>query len=610
MKKPLLLLTLVALVTPATAQEYILVDDDVPIFSSDVLEITYETDEQFGQRLLPGILAADPKTQLFSQALQLTGLADTLRCYWYADYTTPSEPRYYYRSYVWNEVAWFNEHRYKNFTVFAETDDVFAAQGIGNIEQLKAYAKQVYDPVFPDDAAISDPTDRRNSLNRFVAYHILRHGSTYWYLTFYDGKMTERFVDATLTDINVWYGTLMEQGVLKFSYPLIGNDSGVYLNHRGLGTEPDKYGKQVRGAKVVADGEQGFDHPCFNGNYFYIDRILAYDLPTRDDVLGSELWRMDFKTLSPDIMNNYQEMRGDYFMTDDPGSTHSGHNYIYKWDAMENITGHSPEAPGLVARRTDANFYCWQGDEINIFGPFDINIQLPTLPPGEWEVRMGLAVTDMRPSVNVYLNGQLTIDSLVLSRGYYDADMPFGQTPLGADILAYMETHVFTVEQQGDSLFLVTDVKTGEQMLTTEDPYKKMYNGPYLFYTGVLHDAIIAGFIGIDSTTGESIDWSERANNYRAQAIKDYTATQPKVMHAPKACMRFNSGGHQFSLFDDSQYSLRYVLGHIVSDGRNRNTLRIEWRAASPYSSAKEMMIDYFELVPKAVYDNQEIPEE
>ena len=84
MKKPLLLLTLVALVTPATAQEYILVDDDVPIFSSDVLEITYETDEQFGQRLLPGILAADPKTQLFSQALQLTGLADTLRCYWYA----------------------------------------------------------------------------------------------------------------------------------------------------------------------------------------------------------------------------------------------------------------------------------------------------------------------------------------------------------------------------------------------------------------------------------------------------------------------------------------------------------------------------------------------
>ena len=77
----------------ASAQQYIVVNGEVPILASDVEKITYGVDDQFEQILLPGALALDPKTTIFSQALQLTGLADTLKTYLYA-YPDPSEERF------------------------------------------------------------------------------------------------------------------------------------------------------------------------------------------------------------------------------------------------------------------------------------------------------------------------------------------------------------------------------------------------------------------------------------------------------------------------------------------------------------------------------------
>ena len=598
-----------ALCLPATAQQYIIVNDEVPILASDVEKITYGPDLQFETRLLPGMLAADPETQLFSQALQLTGLADTLDNCIYKDYEAPSERKYYYRSHTWSEVAWYNKDRFKNFTVFAETDDVLAAQGITTLDQLKAYARQVYDEAFPEDAAVSDPTDRRNSLNRFVAYHILPFGASYWYLTYYDGKMTDKFVDTNMTDINVWYGTLMPQGSLKCSYPLTGDDSGIYLNHRGLKDGPDKYGKQVRGVKVAvgskADSDDPFTHKAFNGYYYHIDRILAYDQPTRDDVLGTELWRVDFKTLSPDIMNNADELRGNY-MTDDANSTpddsdppKNGRNYIYKWNSMENIIGEGSN--GLVARRAHCNFWSWQGDQVNIFGNFDITIKLPPLPAGEWEVRMGYCALETRPAVRVSLNGEVTIDSLALNRYYYSSDLPFSEQSIQNEILDYMRENVFVVTTNEEGRYVVTDVKTGESMVYAQsiDPYIAL--GSYR----------ISSFAGFDLETGERVDWTERAREYREQAVKDYIATLPKVMLFPRDLCHFSSSGYQYRYTDEQNHrTVRYVLGRIKTDGKSDNYLRLEMLDDGIQGNNPEMMLDYFELVPKYVYDNTDIPEE
>ena len=606
MNRLLLSIAVAALSVSASAQRYILVNNEQPIPAEDVVNITYEEDSEFKNRPLPNVLADDARVTLFCQALQLTGLADTLKASEYAGYKAPEEQKYYYEVFTWNEVAWYNAERIKSFTVFAETDDVYAANGISDINQLKAYAKQIYDEAYPEDAAISDPTDRRNSLNRFVAYHILPHGNSYWYLTYYDGLMTDKYTDTDLTDIATWYATMMPHASLKCSYPMAGDDSGLYLNRRGLKDGPDKYGKQVRGAKIVAgegEGKDPFTQRAYNGFYYYIDRILAYDQQTREDVLGSELWRVDFKTISPDIMNNAEDLRGNYLVDDnrnipdDRVIPHNGRNYVYQWNYIENIKADlTKDNAGIIARRAHAAFPSWQGDELDVLGDFcPITVKLPPLPAGEWEVRLGTYVHEKRPDVKVYLNGQLTIDKLDLSK-FYNAELPFRlQYTFEEELRDYMTKTVFAVTEREDHTFFVTDVRTGEQIVCNWDPY----------LSGWGHD-FTWNVIGTDATTGEKVDWTERATAYHEQAIKDYATTLPKTMKAPRECMWFTSSEQsQFSQRDDAG---RYVLGRIQSDGKSDNYLRIEACGTPAYNSV--LQLDYLELVPKAVYDNPDIPEE
>lgn len=431
MKKLLLSLFLATVsLSPAFAQQFALIrnttfknvgsttTDFVAIPVNQIDKITYERGGE--DRLLPDQLATDPKTTIFSAALQLTGLADTLRNHIYADYKQYG--RYYYQADFWLEVAWYNERRYRTYTVFAETDEVLASQGITSLEQLRAYAKTVYDAVYPEDAAITDPTDRRNSLNRFVAYHVLPQGLSYYYLTIYDGKELEKCVDRDLTDIAAWYATLMPHAAMKCSYPKMPEgaaDEGLYLNRRGLKDCPDRYGQLVRGAKILGDeATGGFDHLCLNGCYFHIDRILTYDAQTRDNVLGGELWRVDFKTLSPDIMNNADELRGNYLAddpynrADDSYTPKNGRNYIYQWDALENFKANEDNRSlVLIARRAHSNFWSWQGDEVILFGQADFTVKLPPLPAGEWEIRMShVVLSDPTPPIKAYLNDQLVLD--------------------------------------------------------------------------------------------------------------------------------------------------------------------------------------------------------
>ena len=441
MKKLILTLTATAMLMPAAAQQYVIVDNGVPILLDDIEKITYEKDDEFETRMLPGKLAADPKTSLFSQALQLTGLADTLQLYWKPDYMPSPNRYYYYKAGFWNEVAVTDIRRLRLFTVFAETDDVYAAQGINNLDDLKAYARQVYDEAFPEDAAVSDPTDRRNSLNRFVAYHILGHGAHYYHLTGYDGNLMQNFYDRDKADIATWYATLMPYASLKCSYPA-GQEAGLYLNRRGLKDGPDKYGTQIRGAKLVPydyaslAGGDIYTHPAFNGYYFYIDRILAYDRTAREQVLGSERWRVDCTTLSPDILNIDTKQRDLMTVDGDPSVADQRYvNHAFFWD-IENFWAAKSLSP-LIARRSRCNFWDYEGDEMLIFDNFDVTVKLPPLPAGEWEIRLGNCNIEGCPKITAYINGQQTSDEIDLSLRYYRG-MPESEIPAGvtADMLS------------------------------------------------------------------------------------------------------------------------------------------------------------------------------
>ena len=640
MKKMILSLLAAACMLPVVAQQQFIIMQHVnnkfgvtdgtysPTPVSDVVKITFEADKYFETFLLPGAIAEDNNLKLFNQALQLTGLADSLKAVCYPDYTpTFDSKKYYYRSHTWSEVAWFNQIRLKMFSVFAETDAVYAAAGITTIDQLKAYAKQVYDEYYPEDAAVSDPTDRRNSLNRFVAYHILPQGTGYYNLTCYDGYKMELCVDRTLTDIASWYPTMMPHAALKCSYPAAGTETGMYLNRRGLKGGPDKYGVQVRGAKILPQENGAFDYEARNGYYYYIDGILAYDKQTREQVLGGERWRVDFKHLSPDFMHNAQELLGNYLNdddnnhADDSDTPRNGRNIAYQWDALQNITG-SGTVP-LIHRRAHANFWSWQGDEVNLFGDdFDFTIKLPQLPAGEWEVRLGYCGgIGSRADVRIWLNDQQVVDSLIMAYSYYADGLPFSKQGCTTGIIDYMLQHYFSLSER-DSVYpysyhLVTDLTTGEQMwsntgfiLDSSDIY------PSSIYR-VLGTSTIFGFSGQAykyGMKGQYVNWSQLAERYRDAATTEFVPTLPKVLLGPKDCFHFSPSALQQYRFSDtnanSGYLLRAVLGRIKSDGKTDNYLRIKGLSDGRTNNINETMLDYFEFVPAAIVDNTEIPEE
>jgi len=435
MKKSLILLLAAAMTTSsAVAQRYITVfgtsannDQEaeslsgIPIPADEVEKITYEADIEFDSRLLYGRIAANPSYQLFSEALRQTALADTLKKF-DRRFLDGTERTYFrYKSHVNREVAWYDMERFYDYTVFVEPDNVFADAGIRTIDQLKAYAKDIYDAVYPEDAQVSDPKDRRNSLNRFVAYHILRYPMRLNQLTAEDGNSLAINFNRSIADISAYHTTLMG-AVFKVSAPQI-SGNGLFLNRRGVKDNADKYGKKVPGIKIV----NGSSVEAANGYYHLIDGILTYDQQTIDNVLGDERWRVDIKLLSPDFMIHAEELRGNYLMDEDPNNpslnSPYGRNIAYKWGTLENFTandaGEKYNTYPLVHRRAHKAFWCYEGDEINLFGLSDFTIRLPLLPAGQWEVRLGYCGgIESHPDVALYLNDELRIDRLHMSYFY------------------------------------------------------------------------------------------------------------------------------------------------------------------------------------------------
>jgi hypothetical protein len=196
--------------------------------------------------------------------------------------------------------------------------------------------------------------------------------------------------------------------------------------------------------------------------------------------------------------------------------------------------------------------------------------------------------------VKVYLNGQLTIDKLKLSK-LYNVEQPLWlQSSYEEELRDYMTKNVFVVTERDDYTFLVTDVRTGEQIVSDIDPYRYYAGQDFTWRVN-----------GTDVTTGERVNWTERATAYHKQAIKDYAATLPKLMKAPRECMSFTSNRQM--QFPDLNCG-RYVLGRLQSDGKSDNYLEIE--ACGTPDENSILQLDYLELVPKAVYDNPDIPEE
>jgi uncharacterized surface protein with fasciclin (FAS1) repeats len=351
---------------------------------------------------LPEVMAGDSTITLFTAALEATGLSDSIVKYIDNNYTVAVDSTVvvkgtHHRTFGGNDVYWkYPEQRKFLFTIFVEPDSIYHAAGINTLADLQAYAKSIYDVTYPKDAGKYDDdlTNRRNPLNRFVAYHIIDRYASYSDLTVTDQPFdTKKYFRTDCQDIMEFYETLCPYTILQVC-DAVGDK---WVNRRGVGAR-----FKVRGSRIYAPSEISGHTEALNGVYHYIDEILTYNQSkTIDQVLNIRM-RIDATTLSPDFMNagarNIDASGYDvsYLMTGfKPGFTK---NFIFKGDTFFGVHN---------------RFWCnsYENDMCACLDNFDIKFRIPPVPAGQtYEVRLGYVCGEQRTVVQIYFDDNLTGD--------------------------------------------------------------------------------------------------------------------------------------------------------------------------------------------------------
>ncbi len=391
--------------------------------------------------LIGTVILSDSTCLLYGQAFEVTGILDTLQDHYVDDTYGWANDKDRIDSCTWtntklciptakhldgsggeyDNVA-YPVKRYFNYTVFMCPDSILQEKygvttllGKTDPSSLEYLAHQLYDPMYPEDADRDDLTDRKNALNRFISYHVIDRYGDYYSLTSMDNNDLQYNFNRMKYDICDWYGTLMPQSLMKFSFPS-GPQVGLYINRRGVRHHADERGGYYRGAKVATPKEYKRTTTALNGMYHYIDDVVAYDRNMQEIVMNDCI-RLDCTTLSPDFMTK---------LTD--GEVARGHTWggNKKYDSAKNTNNPSDNnnrsvgfKPGY-ARNFDmtANthmhvrgrslwFWSYEGDEVIFKGRYDFTLKLPAVPAGTYEVRMMTCVGfDTRGIVQYYIDGE------------------------------------------------------------------------------------------------------------------------------------------------------------------------------------------------------------
>jgi len=356
--------------------------------------------------LLPDFIASNARFSIFSQALQETRLADSLKMVDDASYI--QKPNWQYIRATYNYSCKFPAKKLYGFTVFMESDSIMKLNNINNFSELVAYAKSVYDPMYPEDADINDFANRRNSLNRFVAYHLVNKKMTTdkivvkWAYTY--TWSTEYTADGWFSYKNSDDKYLIEQYLIPMCpNTLIAVQIGNYFNfydkltgqagsvlsssYKGLMTEERK-----RNFTTLIDKES--NNECLNGIYHSLNNMLVYDNIVESKVLKKRL-RMEVRTFLPELENN------DYNF-----ETHAKGPSIIPAGFCKNLEYNEESKVKVILFPANVHPYMY-GDEMLADGFFNLKLKVGPIPSGKYEVRVGYQV---RPSTRgitqYYFDGQ------------------------------------------------------------------------------------------------------------------------------------------------------------------------------------------------------------
>lgn len=429
---------------------------------------------------IAALIAKDKKFSIFYDAMNATGLIDSLRLIKDETYNTSlldskllvakSAGDWFYQEYPAN--------RKYGYTVFMESNATFVAHDIRNIESLKLYAKNIYDEVYPEDAGITDLTNRKNSLNRFIAYHMVNKQLNLSKII--DAYDTDHMIKTK--DMYEYIETMCPNTLIEVTKERISNRTNLLNIHV---SSEDNLSKvvQITGYN---------DKTAVNGVYHEIDDMLVYNYDVAN-MMASKRLRFEAASFFPELTNN--NLRG-------RGNTLPNLQFKLPRGYIERIT---------CSEQTSVNYLTpyykyqdYEGDELFLSSTggkmYDFSIVTPPVPAGTYEVRFGYLTNGKRGVAQLYFDGvpagvPLNLNTLATasSIGYVMPGVD-SDDPMGFQNDKMMRNRGF---MKGPACFKVptTGWSYGENARMSNQLLRRIL-GTYTFKTAGTHVLMVKGLSG------------------------------------------------------------------------------------------------------------------
>lgn len=351
------------------------------------------------------VISKDTTFSLFYSALVATGLADSLLKTvdetYYMSAARAKELEDAVNTTISSERHAPLARKY-GYTLLMESNETMKKNGITDLESMKQYAAQVYNAVYPADAGISNITNRMNSLNRFVAYHIInKEMGKNKFIQEYDTQHMSRIIDMFEYIEPMCPNTLIEVKIQRSS-----GEINLFNFNPELKT-------------AIRLVESNVENNAINGVYHEIDGMLTYNTNV-EAMLSSKRLRFDFASLFPELTNN--KMRG---------RPSDNNNLLYR-NALPK---------GYLERLvcTDQTIVCYSnahdklmnymGDEVFLVVQngklYDFTVTTPPIPAGTYEIRFGYQSNGRRGVAQFYVDGVPTGVPVNLNTGGTDVSIGY-----------------------------------------------------------------------------------------------------------------------------------------------------------------------------------------
>ena len=357
---------------------------------------------------------------IFTQALKLTSLVDSLSAISTTDVGRVDNKRNFYRP----------EKCELGYTIFPETDQALAEKGINNLDDLKAYANKVYgncadketgwyDYARNHDIKISTGTDYMNpwnTLNMFLRYHILDYKIPYDKLVISSNQISK----VMLVE---YYETMLPYTMLKITK----NSNKLYINRWISNTSLTDMVAELGSAGMHTVLFDGIDLKgstaqiaSLNGYIHPVNDILVYDSKVPQGALNERI-RIDDTAIFGEMMSNslrwvsYSQVKALNGGKQGSDGRHANCDYIrFPPKFFKNLAIYNGE---------DTRFYYFPGrgsswsnyqeDEFNCMGNYDFAFRLPPVPDGTYELRVGYTAEDpQRGMLQFYIGSSSDLSTM------------------------------------------------------------------------------------------------------------------------------------------------------------------------------------------------------